>query len=116
LQSLPKQAFQLSPIPPSVRPTRRLDAFFFLMDLSSLLAGDIGVSPAAASSLTGFALTLGSDGTYATSTQVTGKVYAADYANPTPPYLTTAVSNMQAAYTDASGRANPDFTNLAGGQ
>jgi len=29
--------------------------------------------------------------------------------------LTTAVSNMEAAYTDAAGRITPDFLNLGGG-
>jgi hypothetical protein len=42
------------------------------------------------------------------SSQVKGthKAYAADYADPTPTTLTTAVSDMEAAYTDAAGRVN----------
>src|SRR5208282_2374906 len=40
--------------------------------------------------------------------------YAADYAVPTPATLTTAVSDMQAAYTDGAGRA-PDATEVGAG-
>jgi len=72
--------------------------------------GDIGVSPIFATAITGdFALTmdpLGS-GTFSTSALVTGKVYAADYTEPTPTMLTTAVDNMLTAYNDAAGRT-PD--------
>jgi hypothetical protein len=45
---------------------------------------------------------------------VTGKIYAANYAPPTPANLTTAVSNMETAYTDAAGRA-PNYTELYAG-
>jgi len=80
---------------------------------SSALTGDIALSPAAASFITGFALT---DATgYATSIQVVGKVYAADQAPPTPQNLTTAVGNMEAAYTDAASRPTPDFLELGTG-
>ena len=80
---------------------------------ASAVTGDIAVSPAAETFLTGFALT---DATgYATSTQVVGKAYAADQAPPTPSNLTTAVLNMQAAYTDAAGRPTPDFLELGTG-
>ena len=81
---------------------------------TSVITGDLGVSPIAATAITAFALVLDSSGTFSTSTQVTGKVYAADYTAPTPTKLTTAVSNMEAAYTDAAGRA-PDFTELYAG-
>jgi hypothetical protein len=79
------------------------------------VVGDIGVSPAAATYITGFALTLPSASSFATSALVTGKVYAPDYANPTPTDLTTAVSDMQTAYTDAMGRTNPTATELGAG-
>ena len=80
---------------------------------ASAITGDMGLSPAATSYITGFSLT---DWTgYATSTQVTGKVYAADMADPTPINLTTAVEDMMAAYTDAAGRPTPDFLNLGTG-
>ena len=42
---------------------------------------------------------------FSTSPQVTGKVYASDYASPTPANLTTAIGDMQTAFTDAAGRA-----------
>jgi hypothetical protein len=51
---------------------------------------------------------------FATSAQVTGEVFAADYAAPTPATLTQAVLDMQTAYTDAAGRT-PDFTELHAG-
>jgi hypothetical protein len=82
---------------------------------ASKITGDVGVSPIASTGITGFSLVLDSSKTYSTSTQVTGKVYAASYASPTPANLTTAVSNMQTAYTDAAGRKNPDFTELYAG-
>ena len=81
---------------------------------ATAVVGDIGLSPAAASSLTGFAI-IAPPTTSATSAQVTGLLYAADYDPPTPAVLTTAVLDMQAAYTDAEGRALPDFTELGAG-
>jgi len=79
------------------------------------IAGDIGVSPIASTAITGFDLTLDATGVFATSTQVGGRVYAADYAEPTPSRLTTAVNDLEAAYTDAFGRVPPDVTELASG-
>jgi len=79
------------------------------------ILGDIGVSPIAATAMTGFALILDSSNQFATSTLVTGKVYAADYANPTPSYMITAVSDMELAYAEAAGRINPDYLELASG-
>jgi hypothetical protein len=80
---------------------------------TSAVTGDLGLSPAATSYITGLALT---DATgYATSSQVTGKVYAADMAAPTPINMTTAVSNMITAYNDAAGRPTPDFSELGTG-
>ncbi|MDO9539599.1 MAG: ice-binding family protein, partial [Methanocalculus sp.] len=82
---------------------------------TSAVTGNIGVSPAAATYITGFgALPLDPSGQWSTSGQVTGNVYAADYAPPTPAKLTTAVSDMETAYTDAAGRA-PNFTELHSG-
>ena len=71
---------------------------------ASHVTGDIGVSPAAASTITGFALVADVTNIFSTSSLVTGKVYAANYAPPTPANMTTAVSNMEAAYTAAAGR------------
>ncbi len=75
------------------------------------IVGDIGVSPNNATSITGFGLIADISGEFATSSLVTGKVYAANYTPPTPAKMTTAVGDMQAAYTDAAGRA-PNFTEL----
>jgi hypothetical protein len=80
---------------------------------SSAVTGDLGLSPAATSYITGFSLTNATG--YATSAQVTGKIYAADMAAPTPINLTTAVNNMITAYTDAAGRTTPDFSELGTG-
>ena len=77
---------------------------------TSNITGDLGLSPAATSYITGFSLT-NSTG-YATSAQVTGKLYAADMVSPTPTNLTTAVNNMITAYNDAAGRPTPDFSEL----
>lgn len=80
---------------------------------ASDITGDVGLSPAATTFLTGFSQT---DATgYATSTQVTGKLYVADMADPTPMKLTTAVVDMQEAYTDAATRLLPDKLNEGGG-
>jgi hypothetical protein len=47
--------------------------------------------------------------------QVNGRVFAADYAVPTPGHLTQATTDKTAAYVDAATRMNPDFVELAGG-
>lgn len=80
----------------------------------SMITGDVGVSPSAATSITGFALTADASNVFATSEQVTGRVYAADYEPPTPATMTTAVADMELAFTDAAGRA-PDVTELGAG-
>lgn len=81
---------------------------------TSAITGDIGVSPIAATAVTGFALVADATNVFSTSTQVTGKIFAADYAAPTPSNLATAVLDMQTAYNDAAGRA-PDYTELETG-
>jgi hypothetical protein len=81
----------------------------------SVITGDMGVSPNDSTSITGFSLTMDLSGTYSTSAQVTGKVYAADYTAPTPANLTAAVSAMETAFTDAAGRTLPDATELGAG-
>jgi hypothetical protein len=80
----------------------------------SVITGDVAVSPAATSFLTGFSLTMVGT-TSATSPQVTGSLYGADMTTPTSAALTTAVLDMQTAYTDAAGRPTPDYLNLGGG-
>jgi hypothetical protein len=81
---------------------------------TSAITGNLGISPAAATFITGFALTADPTNVFSTSAQVTGKVYAADYAVPTPAELSTAVLDMQRAFLDAAGRA-PDSTELGAG-
>jgi hypothetical protein len=80
----------------------------------SAITGDIGVSPLSATAITGFSLTADASEVFSTSSQITGNVYASDYAVPTPDNLTTAVLDMELAFTDAAGRA-PDVTELGAG-
>jgi hypothetical protein len=82
---------------------------------TSAVTGNLGVSPIDSTAITGFSLTLDSSGQFSTSSQVTGEVYAPDYASPTSVSLTTAVGDMQTAYTDAAGRTLPDYTELGSG-
>ena len=75
----------------------------------SVVTGDIGASP-----ITGAAIGI-------TCAEVTGTIYSVDAAGPLPctvtnaTRLTSSVSDMQTAYTDAAGRSNPDFINLGAG-
>jgi Ice-binding-like len=75
----------------------------------SSVTGDIGTSP-----ITGAAIHL-------TCAEVSGIIYTVDATGPLPcrvinaSRLTTAVLNMQTAYTDAAGRSNPDYLNLGAG-
>ena len=75
----------------------------------STITGDIGSSP-----ITGAAILV-------SCAEVTGTILAVDAAGPLPASVTNptrlgiAVGDMQAAYTDAAGRANPDFLNLGAG-
>jgi hypothetical protein len=73
---------------------------------ASDITGDIAVSPIAAEAITGFSLALDSEGAFSTASQFTGKAYASNYKSDTPTILTTAVSDMETAYTDAAGRTN----------
>jgi len=82
---------------------------------TSAITGNLGLSPSAASFITGFALNLPAGAAFSTSAQVTGNVYAPGYAAPTPVNLTTAIGDMQTAYTTAAGRTLPDHTELATG-
>jgi len=81
---------------------------------TTMVTGNMGVSPIAATAITGFTLSMDPSNQFSTSPLVVGRVYAADYASPTPATLTTSVSNMETAYTDAAGRA-PDATELYAG-
>ena len=82
---------------------------------ASNITGDIGVSPAAATYMTGFSLIADPSNAFSRSSQITGRAYAANYAVPTPANLTTAVHNMESAHVDAAGRPTPDFTELYSG-
>ena len=88
---------------------------------ATAITGDIGISPAAASYITGFGLVLDSSLDFSTSSLVTGQIFAADYPGTggtlgvTTANMTAAISNMEWAYTDAAGRATPDFIELGAG-
>jgi hypothetical protein len=81
---------------------------------TSTVRGNVGLSPAAATFITGFSLVSDPSNVFASSPQVTGRIYAADYTPPTPSGLTTAVSDMETAFTETAGRA-PDVTELGAG-
>jgi hypothetical protein len=76
---------------------------------TSPITGDVGTSP-----ITGAA-------DHLTCAEVIGNVYSVDAAGPAPcsvmdsARLTTAVLDMQTAYTDAAGRPTPDFLDLGSG-
>ena len=75
---------------------------------ASAIVGNVGTSP-----ITGAALLLACD-------EVAGTIYTVDAAGPAcrvtaASLLTTAVSDMQTAYTDAAGRTLPDATELGAG-
>lgn len=84
---------------------------------SSITGGHVGLSPAAASFITGFAMIADTTNVFATSSALVMpyRIYASDYAVPTPSNLTTAVLAMQGAYEDAAARTHPDYLNLASG-
>jgi hypothetical protein len=83
---------------------------------SSVVTGHVGVSPAARPFLTGWSLISEPTDTSFTSAQVVagGFLYAADNVGGTTSVdLTTAVGDMQTAYTDAAGKpAGVGVTNL----
>jgi hypothetical protein len=78
------------------------------------ITGNLGLSPAAATYVTGFGLILDPSRQFSTSSLVTGEVFAADYASPTPTNLTTAVADMQTAFI-AAAAAVPNTTELGAG-
>jgi hypothetical protein len=80
----------------------------------STITGNLGINPNQASAITGFSLMLGAGAAFSTSAQVTGKVYAPGYADPTHANLITATGDMGTAFTAAAGRA-PDVTELGAG-
>jgi hypothetical protein len=81
---------------------------------TSKITGDLGVSPVTETAITGFPLTRDITGTFSTTPEVTGKVFAASHMAPTPSQLTIAIGAMETAFTDAAGRA-PKATELGAG-
>ncbi len=82
----------------------------------TLITGDIGLSPGFRAAFTGFAYARDSSGQFSTSPYVVGRMYAANDAPPTPAKMTTAVGNMETAYTDAYTRDTaPVIVNEGGG-
>lgn len=79
------------------------------------VTGDLGVSPVGGTAITGFGLVMDSSNEFATSSLVTGRVYASDYAPPSPARMTQAIADMETAYADAEGRTNPTATELGAG-
>lgn len=78
------------------------------------VGGSMGISPIASTAITGFGLVRAKPA-YATSSMVTGRVYAANYAAPTPASLTAAIGDMQRAYNSAAARKNPTKVELGAG-
>ncbi len=73
---------------------------------ASVITGNIATGPGVTSTaITGFALNLPAASAYSTSVQVSQKVYAFNYAPPTPTEVNTASLDMGAAYTAAAGMA-----------
>jgi hypothetical protein len=69
------------------------------------ITGNIGVSPIAATAMTGFGLQLDPAGQFSTTPQISGHAHAASYGGVIATVLTTAVSDMEIAYTNIAGRA-----------
>ncbi|KAJ1630929.1 hypothetical protein T492DRAFT_562357, partial [Pavlovales sp. CCMP2436] len=87
-------------------------ASFVVLALSSITVGagafmsrgDVGLAISSAA-ITGMALVLDPSATYATSISlVDGRVYASDYAAPTPTVLQSAIADMRAALRNAASR------------
>jgi hypothetical protein len=81
---------------------------------TSVITGNIGLSPAAGSLISGFSMVYTTGDQYATSSQLTGNIYASDYGDPTPSNMTTAKGDLTTAYNDAAGRTSTDMVLLSG--
>jgi len=82
------------------------------------ITGNIGVSPYAATFITGFGLIMDPSNVFSKSnpsTLVSGNVYAANYAVPTPANISTAVSDMETAFTTANNKTLSVITELGAG-
>jgi hypothetical protein len=82
---------------------------------TSAVTGNIGLE-SSAGNMTGFGETLDASNTFSTSTEVTGKLYAFDYADPTPANLTQAITDTGAAFVAADAKpVGVGNTNLGAG-
>ena len=79
------------------------------------ILGDIGVSPIAATAITGFGLKMDASNQFSLTPIVTGKVYASNYAPPTPAKMTSAINDMRTAYTTANGLTTSPIVNKYAG-
>ena len=82
---------------------------------ATLITGDIGVSPIDHTAITGFSETMDATNQFSTSIYVVGKIYAADYATPTPAYVSTAISDQETAFTTANGLTTNVIVDLGAG-
>ncbi|KAJ7772284.1 antifreeze protein [Mycena metata] len=83
---------------------------------TSAITGAMAVCPIGAAAITGFSpLMLDPSGQFSTSSQVSGHIFACDYASPTPSTLAIAIADMGTAFTDAITRTPPNFINLGAG-
>ncbi|HZK55107.1 MAG TPA: ice-binding family protein [Desulfosporosinus sp.] len=76
---------------------------------TSAITGNIGTSPITGAAITGLGCS-----------EVTGTIYTVNAAGPAcrviaTTLLTTAIGDMETAYTDAAGRTLPDYINLGTG-
>ena len=81
---------------------------------TSAITGDVGISPGARSTITGFVLTPDASNTFSTSPEVTGQVFAADDAVPTPAMLILAKTDANLAYLDATAAVRGTPTPISG--
>ncbi len=82
---------------------------------NTLVTGHIGVSPIDQTAITGFSETMDASGTFSTSIYVVGRIYASDYLDPTPDYVSTAVSDQETAFTTAMGLTTNVIVDLGAG-
>jgi len=71
------------------------------------ITGNIGASPIAGTGLTGFGLIMDASNKFSRSSLVVGKVFASNYAPPSPARMTTAINDLKTAYTKANNRTFP---------
>lgn len=82
---------------------------------TTLITGHIGVSPATSTGFTGFSQIMDASNEFATSIYVVGNMYASDYSAPTPAYISTAISDQEAAFTTAMGLTTDVINELGAG-